>query len=86
VSTAARRRSGHRIRSALTGSETVDLGRRVKVRTVAVHRTGVLPTSSSIATSLDGSTWTTASVGAGGKLHNPTDARYVRVTLTRPSD
>ena len=69
-----------------TGSTTVDLGRRVKVKTIAVHWTDVLPTSSSIATSRDGSTWTTVSVDADGNLRNPTNARYVRVTMTRPSD
>jgi len=66
-----------------TGSTTVDLGRRVKVKTVVVHWTDTLPASSSIATSLDGSTWTTATTDSSGKLRNPTNARYVRVTLTR---
>ena len=68
---------------AATGSTTVDLGRRVNVKTVAVHWTDTLPASSSIATSRDGSTWTTATTDSSGKLSNPTTARYVRVTLTR---
>jgi hypothetical protein len=70
---------------AATGSETVDLGSRVKVKTIAVHWTDTLPASSSIATSTDGSTWSTATTDSSGKLRNPVTARYVRVTLTPPS-
>ena len=69
-----------------TGSTTVDLGRRVRVKTIAVDWTDTRPTSSSIETSLDGSTWTPAPADASGKLKNPTTARYVRVTLTRPGE
>jgi trehalose/maltose hydrolase-like predicted phosphorylase len=72
---------------AATGSTTVDLGRRVKVRTIAVHWTDTLPASSTIETSLDGSTWTAAPpADSSGRLRNPTDARYVRVTLTRSGE
>jgi len=69
-----------------TGSTTVDLGGRVKVKTIAVDWTDTRPASSSIETSLDGSTWTPAPTDASGKLQNPTTARYVRVTLTRPGE
>ena len=72
---------------AAMGSTTVDLGRRVKVRTIAVHWTDARPASSSIETSLDGSTWTAAqTTDASGTLKNPTYARYVRVTLTRAGE
>jgi trehalose/maltose hydrolase-like predicted phosphorylase len=69
-----------------TGSTTVDLGQRAKVKTIAVHLTDIRPASSSIETSLDGTTWTPAPTDASGKLRNPTSARYVRVTLTRPGE
>jgi hypothetical protein len=68
---------------ASTGTATVDLGRRVKVKTIAVHWTKDLPSSSSVETSLDGSSWTPASPDSSGKLRNPVTARYVRVTVTR---
>jgi trehalose/maltose hydrolase-like predicted phosphorylase len=70
-----------------TGSATVDLGRRAKVRTIAVHWTDTLPASSSIETSLDGSTWTAAPpADDSGRLRKLTGARYVRVTLTRAGE
>jgi hypothetical protein len=71
---------------ATTGSETVDLGSRQKLKTIAVHWTDTLPTSSSIATSTDGTTWSTVTPDSTGKLRNPTTARYVRVTLTKPTN
>jgi F5/8 type C domain len=67
-----------------TGSATVDLGRRVNVKTIAVRWTTLQPASPSIETSRDGSTWTTVSPDASGRLQNPVNARYVRVTVTRP--
>jgi hypothetical protein len=69
-----------------TGSTTVDLGQRVRLKTIAVDWTDTRPASSSIETSLDGSTWTPAPTDASGKLKNPTTARYVRVTVTRPGE
>ena len=69
---------------AATGSATVDLGRRVKVKSIAVHWTAARPASSSLETSLDGNTWTPVSTDASGRLKNPVNARYVRLTLTRP--
>jgi trehalose/maltose hydrolase-like predicted phosphorylase len=71
---------------AATGSTTVDLGSRVTVKTIAVDWTDTLPASSSYETSLDGSTWRAVSVDGSGTLHNPTRARYVRVTLTQAGE
>src|SRR3954447_15017929 len=68
---------------AATGSTTVALGSRGPLKTISVHWTDTLPSSSSIETSLDGSTWTAVSVDSSGKLRNPTRARYVRVTMTQ---
>ena len=61
-----------------TASLTVDLGARTRLDGVTVHWTDVLPSASSIETSLDGTTWSAKTSG--------TYARYVRVTLTRGSD
>ena len=73
--------------STTTGSMTVDLGRRLKLRTIAVHWTDALPASSSIETSRDGSSWKTAPpADSSGKLRNPVHARFVRVTLTGAGD
>jgi hypothetical protein len=67
-----------------TASLTTDLGARTHVSTIAVQWTDTLPSSSSTATSLDGSTWSPAPpADASGKLKNPVWARYVRVTMTR---
>jgi F5/8 type C domain-containing protein len=71
---------------AATASTTVDLGRVAKLRTIAVHWTDTLPASSSIETSVDGTTWTPARTDSAGKLRGPADARYVRVTMTRSGD
>jgi trehalose/maltose hydrolase-like predicted phosphorylase len=68
---------------AATGSATVDLGRRLNLKTIAVHWTDTRPASSSIEVSRDGSTWTPVSTDASGALRNPANARYVRVTVTR---
>jgi hypothetical protein len=69
---------------AATGSATVDLGRRLTVKTIAVHWTDTRPASSSIEVSRDGSTWTPVATDDSGKLRNPANARYVRVTVARP--
>ncbi len=66
-----------------TGSATVDLGRRMKVGAITVHWTDKLPASSSVETSVDGSSWTPVSADASGTLTKATNARYVRVTVTR---
>ena len=66
-----------------TGSATVDLGRRMKVGAITVHWTDELPASSSVETSVDGSSWTPVSADASGTLTKATNARYVRVTVTR---
>jgi hypothetical protein len=67
-----------------TASLSVDLGARSHLRAIAVHWTDTLPASSSIATSLDGSTWTPAPpADTTGTLRAPVWARYVRVTMTR---
>ena len=70
-----------------TGSVSVDLGRRAKLRTIDVHFTDVRPASSTVETSLDGTTWTPAPPrDASGRLRNPVDAAYVRVTITRAGE
>jgi hypothetical protein len=61
-----------------TGSLTVDLGGRTRVTDVAVHYTNTAPTASKVETSSDGASWTA--------FKTATYARYVRVTVTRPSD
>jgi hypothetical protein len=61
-----------------TGSASVDLGRRAKVKSIAVHWTAAQPSASSIETSLDGNTWTPASTDASGKLRNPVNALRAR--------
>jgi F5/8 type C domain len=72
---------------AATGSVAVDLGRRAKLRTIAVRFTDVRPASSTVETSLDGSSWTPAPPrDASGRLRNPVDAAFVRVTITRAGD
>ena len=47
-----------------------------------MHWTDTLPSSYTIETSVDGSTWSPA---ADGTLPKPVWARYVRVTMTRAS-
>ena len=48
--------------------------------------TDTQPSSSSIQTSQDGRTWTNApAADATGRLHNPVQARYVRVNMTAAS-
>jgi hypothetical protein len=70
-----------------TAALTVDLGARTRVSSIAVQWTDTLPSSSSIATSLDGRTWSAAPpADATGDLRNPVWARYVRVTMTRAAD
>jgi hypothetical protein len=72
---------------ASSGSLRVDLGKRQKIKVIAVDWTNTRPGSYSIETSLDGSTWSAApAADADGTLHNTVNARYVRVTLTRASD
>jgi hypothetical protein len=61
---------------------TVDLGRVVRVSSV-VADWATKPASTRVLTSTDGSTWTEAKIGATGKLQGPTDARYVRLEVTR---
>jgi trehalose/maltose hydrolase-like predicted phosphorylase len=68
--------------AASSGSLTVDLGAPTKVAAISVEWTDTLPASSSVQVSLDGTTWTTVPVG---QLHEPVNARYVRVNLTRTS-
>jgi hypothetical protein len=64
-------------------SLTVNVGARTKVSGIAVQWTDALPASSSIQTSLDGSTWTNAPpTDSTGSFRNPVQARYVRVNLT----
>jgi hypothetical protein len=67
-----------------TASLTVDLGQATSITRISPQWTDVLPTSSQVLTSLDGTTWTPAPVaGADGSLTAPVSARYVRVELTR---
>jgi len=70
------------------GNLTVDLGNSQPITTIAVSWTTTPPSSWSILTSLDGLTWTPATVAADGTLATPVEARYVRVELTRavPTD
>ena len=69
-----------------SASLTVDLGRSIRLKGIAVHWTDVLPASSRIETSLDGSSWTAAPINSSGTLTGRVDARYVRVSLTRGGD
>jgi trehalose/maltose hydrolase-like predicted phosphorylase len=72
--------------TASGGDYTVDLGSRTTVSGLAVTWTDTKPASYSISTSLDGTTWSPAPrADATGKLHNPVNARYVRVSLTKTS-
>jgi len=65
------------------GSLTVDLGAETQVSGIAVGWTDALPATSSIQTSLDGSTWTNAPpADSTGHFHKPVQARYVRVNMT----
>jgi trehalose/maltose hydrolase-like predicted phosphorylase len=65
------------------GSLTVDLGARTKLSGAAVQWTDNLPSTSSIQTSLDASTWTSAPpTDETGQFRNPVQARYLRVNLT----
>ena len=67
-----------------TADLTVDLGRATTITRITPQWTEVLPTSSQVLTSLDGTTWTAAPVaGADGSLTAPVSARYVRVEFTR---
>jgi hypothetical protein len=70
--------------TAAIASLTVDLGRATTVTRITPQWNEVLPTSSQVLTSLDGTTWTPAPVaGADGSLSAPVSARYVRVEFTR---
>jgi len=70
--------------AATTASLTVDLGRATTVNRITPRWTDVLPTSSQVLISVDGTTWTAAPVaGADGSLTAPVTARYVRVEFTR---
>jgi hypothetical protein len=70
-----------------SASLTTDLGARSRISGIAVHWTDALPSSSSIATSLDGSSWSPAPpADASGTLRNPVWARYVRLTMTHQAD
>jgi trehalose/maltose hydrolase-like predicted phosphorylase len=70
-----------------TASLTVDLGRATTVTRITPEWTEVLPTSSRVLISLDGSTWTPApAAGADGSLTAPVSARYVRVEFTRDTN
>jgi hypothetical protein len=72
--------------SASGGDFTVDLGSQTTVSGIAVTWTDAKPASSSISTSLDGTTWSPAPhADATGKLHDPVSARYVKVSLTKTS-
>jgi trehalose/maltose hydrolase-like predicted phosphorylase len=64
--------------SEKTASLTVDLGARTSLDAIVVHWTDTLPSSYTIETSLDGTSWSANT--------SDTTARYVRVTLTRGSD
>ena len=64
-------------------SLTVDLGARAKISGIAVGWTDALPATSSIQTSLDGSTWTDAPpADSTGLFRKPLQARYLRVSMT----
>ena len=70
--------------AATTASLTVDLGQATTVTRITPRWTYVLPTSSLVLISVDGTTWTAAPVaGADGSLTAPVTARYVRVEFTR---
>jgi trehalose/maltose hydrolase-like predicted phosphorylase len=71
-----------------SGSLTVDLGTRTKVSGVLVQWTDAAPSSSSIQTSIDGTTWTAAppTDPTTGNFRNSVQARYIRVNLTAASD
>jgi trehalose/maltose hydrolase-like predicted phosphorylase len=71
--------------NASGGDYTVDLGSQTTVSGIAVTWTDTKPASSSISTSLDGTTWSPARADATGKLHPPVKARYVKVSLTKAS-
>ena len=63
-----------------TASLSVDLGRATTVTRITPRWTDVLPTSSQIQVSLDGTNWTAApAANADGNLTKPVSARYVRV-------
>ena len=67
------------------GDLTVDLGARRNVKGIDVQWTDTKPDSSSISTSLDGKSWSPAPpADANGQLHNTVQARYVRVSMTKP--
>jgi hypothetical protein len=68
-----------------SGTLTLDLGNATTISHVSVSWTDTMPASSSIETSVDGSTWTTASADSTGKLSNPVRARYVRMNMTQAS-
>ena len=69
--------------SAGGGSLTVDLLAPTKISGVAVQWTDNLPASSSIETSLDGTTWTKAPpADSTGQFRHAVQARYVRVSMT----
>ncbi|HVD89864.1 MAG TPA: discoidin domain-containing protein, partial [Jatrophihabitantaceae bacterium] len=66
-----------------TASLTVDLGAATTVTRITPRWTDVLPTSSQIQVSLDGTNWTAApAAGADGNLTELVNARYVRVGFT----
>ncbi len=66
-----------------TASLRVDLGAATSVTRVTPRWTDVLPTSSQIQVSLDGTNWTAApAAGADGDLSQPVSASYVRVGFT----
>jgi hypothetical protein len=66
-----------------TASLTVDLGQAAILTRITPRWTDVLPTSSQVLVSLDGTNWTAApAAGADGTLTQPVSARYVRVEFT----
>jgi trehalose/maltose hydrolase-like predicted phosphorylase len=70
-----------------TADLTVDLGRRVQVKSILPRFTDVQPSSYKVQTSLDGKAWTDAPpADSTGNLKNTVQARYVRVELTRGAE
>ena len=68
------------------GDLTVDLAARRDVKGIDVQWTDTKPDSSSISTSLNGKSWSPAPpADANGQLPNTVRARYVRVSMTKPS-